>query len=145
MAQSKKVKKRKKGEQRLLDSRLPVQQPKGIPALKGPSRSQSGRRPDRKSSLGAQLEGHSRSQAGKRHKGSSAATGTEGGFPDQAEDVPEREPSGVDIKGNELPYAQAEASGKVLSLLALPNPLHSFFRPELESGQATMCTHGAHK
>lgn len=115
LAQSLKVKKRKKGEQRLSDSRLPVQQPKGIPALKGPSRLQSGRALDSKASTGAEQEGHSRSQTGKRHRSTSAETGTEGSFQSQAKagQAPEGKTSGVDVKGNRLPLSQAGGSEQV--------------------------------
>ena len=111
LAQSLKFKKR---NQRLLDSRLPVQQPKGIPALKGPYRLQSGRALDSKS-LGAEQEGHSRPQTGKRHRSCSAETGTEGSFQSQAKagQAPEGRTSGADVAGNRLPQTQARGSEKV--------------------------------
>ena len=112
LAQSLKVKKRKKGEHRPSESRLPIQQPKGIPALKGPSRLQSGRGLNSKSS-GVEQEGHSRSHTGKRHRSSSAETGTEGSFQSQTGQAPEGRASRADVKGNRLPHSQAGGSEKV--------------------------------
>ena len=112
LAQSLKTKKR---NQWLLDARRPVQQPKGIPALKGPSRLQSARALDSKISTRAEQEGHSRSQTGKRHRSSSAETGTEGSFQSQAKagQAPEGRTSGADVAGNRLPQTQARGSEKV--------------------------------
>ena len=62
------VKKRKNREQRSADSRVPLQQPRGIPALEGRARVQAGKG-SKGHSTGTQPQGTSEPQVEKRHKG----------------------------------------------------------------------------
>ena len=92
------VKKRKNREQRTADSRGPVQQPKGIPAL---ARVQAGKGPKANSS-GIQPQGTSDSQVGKRHKGQFSVADKEGSS---------KPHTGKRPKGNS-PDTEAEPQGK---------------------------------
>ncbi len=71
------VKKRKNREQGTADSRVPLQQPKGIPALEGRARVQAGKGP-KGHSTGTQPQGTSESQVEKRHKGQISVADKEG-------------------------------------------------------------------
>ena len=71
------VKKRKNREQGTADSRVPLQQPKGIPALEGRARVQAGKGP-KGHSTGTQPQGTSESQVEKRNKGQSSVADKEG-------------------------------------------------------------------
>ncbi len=71
------VKKRKNREQGTADSRVPLQQPRGIPALEGRARVQAGKG-SKGHSTGTQPQGTSESQVEKRHKGQISVADKEG-------------------------------------------------------------------
>ncbi|KAL0036516.1 hypothetical protein WJX77_010974 [Trebouxia sp. C0004] len=92
------VKKRRSREQRPADSRVPVQQPKGIPALEGRARVHAGKGP-KGNPTGTQPP---ESQIGKRHKGQFSVADKEGSS---------KPHTGKRPKGKS-PDAEAEPHGK---------------------------------